>query len=92
MLMYRYENNIENRKGIVTGLGLRSYGTKTIISAEVVYDNPNEEFGFTAYLEAYVIPNIIIFASYGRDTSSIESNNDYVFKPGVKWNLSESKK
>lgn len=92
MFMYRYDKDIiEDNSGVITGLGIRKYGEKVIFSGEFVYDEFREEIGFGAYIEAYLIKNIIIFASFGRD-DSIEDSDSYAFKPGVKWNLSESKK
>lgn len=93
MLMFRQENGSSNdENGIISGIALRHYGKKIIITAEIIYDGLRDEIGFGGYIEAYVLPNISIYASLGKDNSEFSSSNDYAFKPGIKWNLSESKK
>ncbi len=92
MFMYRLEKNYEEEgdsfnNGIISGLALKHYGEKLIFSGEIIYDDVHKEIGFGAYIEAYLLPNISIYASYSKD----ENLNQYYFKPGVKYNFSESK-
>ncbi|NHF59928.1 hypothetical protein FK220_011290 [Flavobacteriaceae bacterium TP-CH-4] len=92
MLMYRYEKNpIDDSNGVIGGLAVRHFGKKIILTGELVYDELANEIGFGAYIEAYLMPNISIYASVGRDSTRLDGSNDYAFKPGIKWNLSEAK-
>ena len=93
MFMYRHEKNFGNvdttfNKGIISGISLKHYGNKLIMSGEIIYNGIQKEIGFGAYVEAYLLPNISVYASYSKD----EVSNSYYFKPGVKYNFSESKK
>lgn len=93
MLMYRLENgNNTDENGLIAGIALRHYGDKIIITGEIIYDGLADEIGLGGYIEAYVLPNISIYASLGKDNSKLGPSNSYTFKPGVKWNLSETKK
>jgi len=93
MFMYRYEQGLEDvldENGIISGISLRHYGKKIILSGEILYDEIKDEIVFGGYIEAYVLPNISIYASLSRDETI--NSGSYQFKPGIKYNLSQSKK
>ena len=93
MLMYRYEKGLTNeldKNGIISGISLKHYGNKLILSGEIYFDGIKDEIGFGGYIEAYVLPNISIYASLSKDETKRSSS--YHFKPGIKYNLSETKK
>ncbi|MFC5047152.1 hypothetical protein ACFSTE_11855 [Aquimarina hainanensis] len=93
MLMYRYQHgNLSNSDGVIGGIALRKYGEKLIISSEIYHNGQTESINFGAYAEAYLIPNITLFASLKKEVNAITGEEEVLFKPGIKWNLSESKK
>lgn len=94
MVMYRYDQTpqLDDDNGFISGIALRKYGQKLILSAEIYHDSMNETIDFGGYAEAYLIPSITVFASLKKETNSITGDEDVVLKPGIKWNFSESKK
>lgn len=90
MVMYRYEqgNMLASEDGIITGIALRHYGKKLILSGEIIYEGLKEEIQFGGYIEVYLMKNISIYASLSQDESTTDSG--IIFKPGIKWNLSEN--
>ncbi len=94
MVMYRYDQTplTTDNDGLISGIALRKYGQKLILSAEIYHDSMKESIDFGGYAEAYLIPSITLFASLKKETNSITGDEDVVFKPGIKWNFSQAKK
>ncbi len=94
MLMYRYDQIIENtdENGWISGLSLRRYGEKLILSAELYHDSISESINFGGYAEAYLLPNITVFVAIKNETNPITGAEETLIKPGIKWNLSQTKK
>ncbi len=91
MVLYRYEQ-IQNRdnSGLISGISLRRYGKKLILSAEIYHDSLKDAIEFGGYAEAYLLPNITVFASLKKETNDITGKEEILLKPGIKWNFSES--
>jgi len=94
MIMYRYDQTplTADNDGMISGISLRKYGKKLILSAEIYHDSMKESIDFGGYAEAYLIPSITLFASLKKETNNITGDEDVVFKPGIKWNFSQAKK
>ncbi|MFD2564222.1 hypothetical protein [Aquimarina rubra] len=94
MVMYRYDQTPQtpDNDGLVSGIALRKYGQKLILSAEIYHDSMKESIDFGGYAEAYLIPSITLFVSLKKETNSITGDEDVILKPGIKWNFSQSKK
>ncbi|GAA3513525.1 hypothetical protein GCM10022393_29150 [Aquimarina addita] len=94
MVMFRYDQTIQadDVDGVISGIALRKYGKKLIVSAEIYHDSMKESIDFGGYAEAYLIPNITLFVSLKKETNSITNEEDVILKPGIKWNFSQSKK
>lgn len=94
MVMYRYEQALsdEDIDGFISGIALRKYGQKLILSAEIYHDSMKKSIDFGGYAEAYLIPSITLFVSLKKETNSITGNEDIILKPGIKWNFSQTKK
>ncbi|WP_378182285.1 hypothetical protein [Aquimarina sp. SS2-1] len=94
MVMYRYDQTPQttDNDGLVSGIALRKYGQKLILSAEIYHDSMTESIDFGGYAEAYLIPSITLFVSLKKETNSITGDEDVVLKPGIKWNFSQAKK
>jgi len=94
MVMYRYEQipTSTDNDGFISGIALRKYGRKLILSAEIYHDSIKESIDFGGYAEAYLIPSITLYASLKKETNSITGDEEVIFKPGIKWNFSETKK
>ncbi|MHA7056174.1 hypothetical protein ACWGOQ_0003070 [Aquimarina sp. M1] len=94
MVMYRYDQTPQttDNDGLVSGIALRKYGKKLIISAEIYHDSMKESIDFGGYAEAYLIPSITLFVSLKKETNNITGDEEVLLKPGIKWNFSQAKK
>ncbi|KAA1244579.1 hypothetical protein [Aquimarina sp. RZ0] len=94
MVMYRYDQTPQtnNNDGLISGIALRKYGQKLILSAEIYHNSMTESIDFGGYAEAYLIPSITLFVSLKKEVNSVTGDEDVVLKPGIKWNFSEAKK
>jgi len=94
MVMYRYQQSplATDDYGFISGIALRKYSQKLIISGEIYHNSIAESIDFGAYAEAYLIPSITLFASLKKETNSITGDEDIILKPGIKWNFSQAKK
>lgn len=94
MIMYRYEQTPQatDDNGFISGIALRKYGQKLILSAEAYHNSITESIDFGGYAEAYLIPSITLFVSLKKETNAITGDEDVILKPGIKWNFSQAKK
>ncbi|WP_139195617.1 hypothetical protein [Aquimarina amphilecti] len=94
MVMYRYDQTPQttDNNGLISGIALRKYGRKLILSAEIYHDSMKKSIDFGGYAEAYLIPSITLFVSLKKETNAITGNEDVILKPGIKWNFSQAKK
>ncbi len=94
MVMYRYDQIVQtnDNDGLVSGISLRKYGQKVIISGEVYHNSMTKSIDFGGYAEAYLIPNITLFVSLKKETNNITGDEEVLLKPGIKWNFSQAKK
>jgi len=92
MLMYQNsKNNMDNNNGTISGLALRQYRDELIINAELTYDSVMEGFEAAGLVEYYKVKNIVVYASFSYRIDEITGQYERMFKPGIKWNVSEPK-
>lgn len=90
MLMYeKSDNSTETTNATIAGLALRQYRDDLIINAEVTYNSILDGFEAAGLVEYYKFKNIVVYASFSYRVDEITGLYDRMFKPGIKWNISE---
>ncbi|MFT4534006.1 MAG: hypothetical protein ACJA1A_002499 [Saprospiraceae bacterium] len=92
MLMYEKSDVIiETTHATIAGLALRQYRDNLIINAEMTYNSVLDGFEAAGLIEYYKIKNVVVYASFSYKVDEVTRMYDRIFKPGIKWNISEPK-
>ena len=93
MAMYRhhYFDNESDDNEFIGGVAIRSYTDRVLFSTELTYSSLTEKIDFGLNLEVS-IPKVIFYLTIGTGTNPMGEESAFRLKPGIKWNLSETKK